>query len=347
MKFWRLGRRKYLKSLIFYMDTSRRQFISVLGQLLLFPAVASLSAGTVPDIGKGKKVTFGIISDIHKGLQKDAERRLGIFIDKAIEKRPDFIIQLGDMTHGKPEDVEAMLEVWNRFPGKKYHVLGNHEMDGGDKGALVKQLQMPGNFYSFDVDGYHFVVLDANYFKQGGRFYDKRPSKKEGLPVVNELLSDAELEWLKKDLLGTRKPSILFSHEAFDDIWQAPCSSSTGDVRRIIREVNAVKPEGFKVIASICGHHHIDNHKVIEGVQYIQINSASYFWIGRAAAFSNGHMAEYKHPLFAFITLDSEAGTIEIKGTQSEFLPPVPTRENYPQADKLYPGIKDRVIVYR
>jgi hypothetical protein len=189
------------------MDTSRRQFISALGQLLLFPAVASLSAGTVPDIGKGKKVTFGIISDIHKGLQKDAERRLGIFIDKAIEKRPDFIIQLGDMTHGKPE--------------------------------------------------------------------------------------------------------------------------------------------GFKVIASICGHHHIDNHKVIEGVQYIQINSASYFWIGHAAAFSNGHMAEYKHPLFAFITLDSEAGTIEIKGTQSEFLPPVPIRENYPQADKLYPGIKDRVIVYR
>ncbi len=322
--------------------------MSTLGLLLLLPAVTSLSAEVASVIGSsgGGKVTFGIIADVHKGLQKDAEERLNTFISKAIEKRPNFIIQLGDLTHGKPDEVKSMLKIWNRFTGRNYHVLGNHEMDGGDKKSLVKQMKMPANFYSFDAGAYHFVVLDANYFKQGDQFYDKRPSKKDDMPVVGELLSDAELGWLRKVLMKTRKPSIIFSHEAFDDIWQAPCSPSTGEVRQIIREVNEEKPDGCKVIACICGHHHIDNHKVIEGVHYIQINSASYFWVGRSAVFSNGHMAEYKDPLFAFITLDPADRTISIKGTQSEFLPPVPHAGNYPQVDKLYPGIKDRVIVY-
>lgn len=328
------------------MNTSRRHFLSTLGQLLLIPAVGRLAAAPVPSSGQGKKIKFGIISDVHKGLQKDAEQRLGVFIDKAVEEKPDFIIQLGDMTHGKDKEVDAMVKVWDRFPGKKYHVLGNHEMDGGDKKALVDKQGMPGNYYSFDAGGYHFVVLDASYFKQGDRFFDRRPAKKEGKTIAKELLSDEELAWLKRDLSKTDKPTILFSHEAFDNNWQAAPSPSTQEVRKIIREANAGKEKNRKVIASICGHHHIDNHEVIDDVHYIQINSASYFWIENAAVFSNGNMAEYKDALYAFITLDPEARTIEMKGTQSEFLQPAPNTENYPQADKLYPGIRNRVLKY-
>lgn len=326
------------------MNTSRRHFITTLGQLLLIPAVVRLSAAPLPSSGSGKKIKFGIISDVHKGLQKNAEQRLGIFIDKAIEEKPDFIIQLGDLTHGKAKEVDAMRKIWDRFPGKRYHVLGNHEMDGGEKKVVVAQQGMPGNYYSFDAGGYHFIVLDASYFKQGDKFFDRRPSKKEGMPITKELVSDEELAWLKQDLAKTRKPTILFSHESFDNNWQAAPSGSTQEVRKIIREANAGKDR--KVIASICGHHHIDNHEVIEDVHYIQINSASYFWVEGAAVFSHGNMAEYKDALYAFITLDPEARTIDMKGTQSEFLPPAPNKDNYPNADKLVSGIRDRVLKY-
>lgn len=327
------------------MHTTRRHFISTLGQLLLLPAISQLTAA-VPSSGSNKrKLTFGIISDVHEGLQKDAAERLNVFIDQAIKEKPDFIIQLGDMTHGS--GIEKMLKIWNRFPGNKYHVLGNHEIDHAKKDVVVKKQKMRGNYYSFDSGEYHFVVLDASFFKQGDKFYDKRPAKKEGLPILKEMVSDEELEWLRKDLAKTKKPSILFSHEAFDDNWQAPSSPSTPDVRKIIREANQAQPGKQKVIACICGHHHIDNHQVIEDVHYIQINSASYFWISKAAVFSNGNMAEYKDSLYAFITLDPVEKTLSMTGPKSEFLPPAPEKKNYPQVDKLYPGIRDRVLKYK
>ncbi|HAA77829.1 TPA: hypothetical protein DCE37_22205, partial [Candidatus Latescibacteria bacterium] len=61
------------------------------------------------------KVRFGIVSDVHKDVMQEA--------------KPDFILQLGDFCTPIPQNLE-FLTIWNRFSGPRYHVIGNHDMDG-------------------------------------------------------------------------------------------------------------------------------------------------------------------------------------------------------------------------
>lgn len=287
------------------------------------------------------KVTLGIISDVHADLQPDAKQRLEAFINRSIQVSPDFIIQLGDLHHGP--GMKDMLAIWDRFPGERYHVLGNHDMDHMSKDDVVREQSMAGAYYSFDKGGYHFVVVDANYCMKNGKILHNNKGNYYNADA-RDMVGPEELEWLKADLIKANKPTIIFSHESFDDIWQGTTSPSKMDVRKVIRAANT--SQKGKVIACICGHHHMDHHMVIEGVHYLHINSASYYWIDEAKEFSNGHMAEYKDPIFAMITLDPFSRTITVKGVESKFLSPKPSKKTYPKADMIYPGIRNRRISY-
>lgn len=318
---------------------SRRNFMKGLGMggvVLLSSPMSFARAGV-----SGGKITFGIISDVHADLQPDAKQRLEIFMERCMRVKPDFIIQLGDLHHGP--GMKDMLEIWNRFPGDRFHVLGNHDMDHMSKADVVREQGMSGPYYSYDQGGYHFVVLDANHCVKDGKMYDNNHGNYYSAEK-RDMVSPEELEWLREDLRKAGKPSILFSHEAFDDVWQGETSPSKMDVRQVIREANGGGRK--KVIACFCGHHHVDHHMVIEDVHYVQINSASYYWVEEARGFSNGHMAEYKDPLFAFVTLDPANRSISIKGEQSKFKPPVPNGKTCPNADKIFPCIKNRRIHY-
>lgn len=321
------------------MMPSRRHFMKICGMGTLGYLVSS--RGLALEKQGAGKVTMGVVSDIHADLQPDAKKRLEMFINQSIKKNPDFIIQLGDLHHGP--SMGKMLEIWNRFPGDKFHVLGNHDMDHKSKQEVVQAQGMPGPYYSFDKGDFHFVVLDANHFMKGGKMFDNNKGNYYKADS-RDMVSPEELDWLREDLKKTEKPSILFSHQAFDDIWQGKTSPSKLDIRKIIREANASGKK--KVIACFCGHHHVDNYMMIENVHYFQINSASYYWVEESKKFSNGHMAEYKDPLFTFITLDPRTRSISVQGMQSRFLPPAPTKKTYAQAHLLYPGIKARKVTY-
>ncbi|NIP96728.1 MAG: alkaline phosphatase, partial [Akkermansiaceae bacterium] len=48
-------------------------------------------------------------------------------------------------------------------PGPRYHVIGNHDTDGGyQREQTVAWWKMTARYYSFDHAGTHFVVLDGN-----------------------------------------------------------------------------------------------------------------------------------------------------------------------------------------
>lgn len=59
-------------------------------------------------------------------------------------------------------------------------------------------------------------------------------------------------------------------------------------------------------------------------------------------------MAEYKDPVYAFITIDPSEKTITIEGKQSEFKEPAPVAEDFdPEVFQYFnAGITDRVIHY-
>lgn len=254
--------------------------------LILFFA---LFAGSV----FAQKITFGVITDVHEDLQKDATTRLQTFLDSASNRDVDFIIELGDLSHGT--GAKKINAVWEGYKGEKYHTFGNHDTESATLEQMLECYSMKQSYYSFAHGDFMFLVLDA-----------KR-------------MSDEQLVWLERQLISTNRRCIIFSHEAYDTVGHS--APRMDEVNAIVARANKKKPT---VLAMFCGHHHIDAYSKVNGIHYFQINSSSYHWADDGK-FSNGSMAEYRDPLFAFVTLDAKQGTITLEGRSSEFLPPAPS----------------------
>ena len=115
-----------------------------------------------------RTIRFGLCADVHKDVIHDADARLKTFIDRMNREEVDFIVQLGDFC--RPYDYNrGFLDIWNQFEGPRYHVLGNHDTDGGfTRKQTLEFWGSKDKYYSFDLDGYHFVVLDGNDKKKQG-----------------------------------------------------------------------------------------------------------------------------------------------------------------------------------
>src|SRR5699024_6016999 len=150
---------------------------------------------------------IGLCADLHQDLIPDAPGRLSAFIDEMEEKKPDFIIQLGDFCQPSPQNKEVM-DIWNRFSGPKYHVMGNHDPEGDfTQDEVVDFWKAEGTYYSFDMKGYHFVVLNGN---------EQNPE--HDTPWKYErYISDIQRDWLKNDLRTTDLPVIVFCHQGLDN----------------------------------------------------------------------------------------------------------------------------------
>lgn len=290
-----------------------------------------------------ERIRFGLITDIHHDLMYKASDRLQAFIDESIQENVDFIVQLGDFCFPIPEN-EPFLGIWKQFHGPNYHVLGNHDMDICDKEIMMSFLGMKSNYYSFDSGGYHFIVLDPNYFLVGDQYMDYAFSNysKHGKSVGN--ITDEQLEWLRKDLSQTDKHTILFSHQSLEETY---VGSNVGihnsdKLREILREAN--QAAGFrKVIACMNGHNHLDGVKVIDDIYFIHMNSISYHYLGsqfNTVRYSEEITAKhpilrqsvpYEEPLYAIITL--EPGLLTIKGKESTYVGPDPNEIGHNNAN--------------
>lgn len=308
--------------------------IKVLIISLLFLGVHTLNA-------QRNAITFGIISDVHEDLQKDATARLQTFLDDARQKKPDFIIQLGDLCHSTGAD--KILGIWNSYENDKYSVFGNHDMDHAAKKEMIQKYNMPAGHYYFDRGGVRFIVLDCAFTRKNGQLVDYDNGNYFVKGENRDLISDAQLRWIEEIIASCDYPCVIFSHQAFDEIGGSVPNRE--ELRKVIRTANKDKK---RVIACICGHHHIDGHTVIDGVDYIQINSASYFWVEGNKKYSNGNMAEYEDAVYAFVTIYPKKKKIVIKGIQSEFKKPAPSAEDFSKEQFPYinAGISDRVIRY-
>jgi len=117
----------------------RRKFINQLGigTTAIFLPTTLLSFTSVNSMeDTSKNLNFGIVTDVHKDLMPDANKRLETFVTESVRRNVDFIIQMGDfcMAENKNKD---FLEIWEAYKGPKYHVLGNHDMDKQSKQATI------------------------------------------------------------------------------------------------------------------------------------------------------------------------------------------------------------------
>jgi predicted MPP superfamily phosphohydrolase len=270
---------------------------------------------------KAQKIRIGLIADIHKDAMYDADARLATFLNTAKKRKPDFVIQMGDFCQPIPAN-QGFMDIWNAYPGAKYHLLGNHDMDGGATREQTRAFYgIQQSYYSFDLKGFHFVFLDGN---------DPNPKPWAG---YNRLLGPEQLSWLQADLEKTKLPTLIFSHQTLEDPLYGVYNAK--EVQHVLE--NANEQAGFtKVIACLSGHNHTNYHTQIKGIYYVQINSASYRWVGEK--YQRVRLSEaidkqypvlrntipYKDPLFTFLEIDPKRGLIHLEEKITEFIGPGP-----------------------
>ena len=312
--------------------TTRREFIV---RLALAPVALAWLTQLAGAEDAARRVRFGLITDVHQDVMPDGIDRVRAFVKAMEQAQADFIVQLGDFCQPRPGN-EPFRDAFHAFHGPHYHVLGNHDMDGGFKREqTVAYNGMPDKHYAFTVGPVRYVVLDCN--EPGGK----------GKGYKNFIGPD-QLAWLDHELTQADRPVVLFSHQPLD-----PAGIENGPAVRAVLERAAAK-----IIAAFSGHFHQDYDCLDNGVRYIQINSASYVWLpGKAArdtypaAVHKAHpslrnVAAYREPLWALVTLDLDRGELVITGKRTDWIGPDPwqrgaTEKEYPR-EKNHPWISDR-----
>ncbi len=251
----------------------RREFLQrVSGGAVLLSSLPMQSMGRRP-------LRFGVVTDLHYA-QKDVaiNRYYRQSIDKlrdAIEvfnrSHLDFIIELGDLkdmdkTHDRAitlrflDEVEGELQ---RFKGKVFHVLGNHDMDCISKADFLAHTTNLGkangrSYYSFKQKGLKFIVLDGNFNE------DLTPYDKGNFDWTKAFLPPEELEWLGKELEEGNERIIVFCHQLLDSFSEVPQSVCIGNAPTVVEMLEA----SGRVLAVIQGHHHSGHYSQRNGIHY-------------------------------------------------------------------------------
>lgn len=313
--------------------------------------VASVLVFTSACAEQEKPLKFAIASDFHAQDVPDGEERIASFIRAAKDEKVDFIIELGDFCRLDSAG-QVYLKLWDSFEGDKYHVIGNHDMDSYTPEEYVAGMKMPGRYYSFDKGDFHFIVLDGNNLYDGKEYTHYAKANYYVDPKMRAFIDPEQMAWLKQDLAATDKKCVLFSHQSIEQFL-----NNGATVRQILEEEN--RRAGFKkVVLAFGGHNHSNYTKEINGITYMQINSASYVWIDKPSMTEKRYTKEvndrysllkysmtYTKALYAIVTLNSEGAIV--KGTEAEFVPPTPKDLNMGDSIDHYPlvsNIKDADI---
>jgi 3',5'-cyclic AMP phosphodiesterase CpdA len=269
-------------------------------------------------------VRAAVITDLHHlSFGKDEIARLRVFMDAVVTEQPDFILQGGDFCY--PAGAAAAMKEWNRFAGKKYHVLGNHDMDKCDKPTIMKLWGMPNRYYSFDQGAFHFVVLDRNCIRKVDRSATG-PSVTSTVDYANGNYGRAkaddlnwcdapQMAWLAEDLRQTDKPTVVFAHQPLVATDTALGVGGGDQLVALFDAANYIARRATgrpRVVAAFFGHDHEDRYAERNGIHYVELNSSSYFYDRATGA------TYYRDSLFSFIGFDP-AGSITIEGRNSDW----------------------------
>ena len=244
-------------------------------------AAAAGSATSFSLASGNSKVRFGVVADTHYAdrdlvgtrYYRESLSKLEEFVSTMNAEKVDFVIHLGDFKdedeNKREEDTLRFLNelesVFSKFIGPKFHCVGNHDVDSITKQQFLANVENTGipsdrSYYSFDVAGTHFVVLDANFDKAGKDHFFK-----EGSDWQDTNIPQSQLDWLKSDLKKTRKPTIIFCHHPLHEYRRDGYKFEINNYQ----EVQSILNESGMVRAVIQGHVHEEKFVEIDGIHYI------------------------------------------------------------------------------
>lgn len=213
-------------------------------------------------------VRLGLLADVHfadipsamNRYYRDSLVKVRTAVERFNAAKLDDLVFLGDLVDtawdvkaeiGFVKTIDAELQ---KFKGDRHYVLGNHciwsltkEEFADATGAKIKP-------YSFDRGGFHFVILDACFRKDGVAYGRKNNDWKD-----TDIPKDQQ-EWLAADLAATGKKTIVFVHQRLD---------VEGDYGvRQQKAVRKILEDSRKVLAVLMGHSHKNDYRQIAGIHY-------------------------------------------------------------------------------
>ena len=231
--------------------------------LLILVAVSPLSAAQDQQIQQRLaalekiqgKFSFIVIGDNRSG--DDIYRKI---VSLAMERKPDFIINTGDMI-AKPGNKKDWANFWalsKPITVPYFLTVGNHDANPGvpfSEKTYKAQVDLPGNklYYSFVAGNSLFIVLDS--------YMDDQEKK-----IVGE-----QFKWLETILAqSTQKHKFVFLHHPlYTDLGKGHHAHDSLDRYPESRDRLEALLAKFKVDAVFTGHEHYYQRRMVDGIVHV------------------------------------------------------------------------------
>ncbi len=178
-----------------------------------------------------------------------------------------------------------------------FHVIGNHDNDPyvqGDRASEDKYREVIGpTYYSFNLGEVHYVVLDnIEYVNTGGA------QGQIGERNYNDVITVAQIEWLKKDLAALKDKSAPVVIAMHAPLYRAPALNANGEQVNSLALNNAGQflsaIQGLSEVHILSGHAHT-NYTVAHSESVTEYNvgaiCATWWWTGRSG-YANNHICK-------------------------------------------------------
>jgi 3',5'-cyclic AMP phosphodiesterase CpdA len=239
--------------------------------------------------------TFCVLGDNRSG--DDIYRKI---VSLAMERRPDFIVNTGDMIT-KPGNKEQWANFWalsKPVTVPYFLTVGNHDANPKvpfSEKTYKEQVDLPGNelYYSFVAGNSLFVVLDS--------FIDDQEKR----------IAGEQFKWLETVLANsTKKHKFVFLHHPlYTDLGKGHHAHDSLDRYPESRDRLESLFAKFKVDAVFAGHEHYYQRRMVDGVVHVISGG------GGAPVYDREEDGGYFH--FVRVTVDGDkisAEVIDING---------------------------------
>ena len=263
---------------------------------LYLPSSSLALPTAVRSIKAERSLRIAHITDVHIQPEQNAPEKFAKCLQhlQQLPDKPDIIFNGGDTImdalNQEQSRVKLQWELWNSITKnecslKIEHCIGNHDVWGlktakGDplygKQYALDMMQIARRYRSFDLSGWHFIVLDSTHLKEDGSWYTAK-------------LDEEQFDWLKKDLAATNPsmPVLVLSHIPI----LAGCVFYDGDNRKggdwsipgswmhiDSIEIVSLFSKHANVKACLSGHIHLLDKVEYNGVAYYCNGAVSGNW---------------------------------------------------------------------
>ena len=268
----------------------RRSLLKSLGALAVLPGLAFKNSVTF----KKPVLRVAHLTDVHLKDKWDAPARFAHCLHH-VQQQPgvDFILNGGDvvfdMNKENMDTIDTQWKLWHSTIQSDcslpiHYVLGNHDIwwNENDKGQAlygkaysINQLQLASPYYSFNRNGWKFILLDSVHLDIDGTWYIGK-------------LGDEQLAWLENELTSTRAtmPVCVLSHIPLLTATTMVDDQTTvnrwevlgGDMHTDIAQIISLFYKHPNVKLCLSGHIHLRDKVVYNNVTYICNGAVSGAW---------------------------------------------------------------------